>query len=582
MAGKTSIGGAGWALVCGLALGVGLPSTGDAQPVPAATPPPPDTVTLSIVGTTDLHGRVFATNGRGGLALLGGYLRNLRAVRVEDGGAVLLLDAGDTFQGGIESNISEGALVVDAYNAMGYDALAVGNHDFEYGAHDSATGADAEDMRGALKAAAARARFPFLAANVIDDATGEPVSWTNVRPSTMVETGGIQVGIVGGMTHGGLRQTIRAHVQGLSTIPLLPAVESEARRLRTAGADVVLVLSHEGGWCERFDDPLDLSSCGHDSKIFRLARELPPGLVDGIVAGHTHAGVAHEVAGIPVVQAFQRGAAFARLDLYARPGVGVIGHRIFAPQGVCTVVDAQGACTTVGDTPSTYEGVPVGPDPDVVAAMQPQLDWVEAWRAEPLGVLLETPLDRRSDGLESPLGNLFAEALLAAVPDADVAIGLGVRRGGLRTGLPAGPLTRGPLYDAFAFDNRVVTLSLTAGELAALLARSAARSWSGIPSVAGMVVRVTCGPEGADIDLARVSGERIEPDERLTVAATDFFGRRVGVGTLSGPAESLPSAALVRDAAASWLRARNAPLHVDEFSAPRWQPTGDGACLAAS
>ena len=97
-------------------------------------------VTLSIVGTTDLHGRVFPDDaGRGGLALLGGYLRNLRAAREADGGAVLLLDAGDTFESGIASNISEGALVVDAYNALGYDALAIGNHEFDYGAVDTAS-----------------------------------------------------------------------------------------------------------------------------------------------------------------------------------------------------------------------------------------------------------------------------------------------------------------------------------------------------------------------------------------------------------------------------------------------------------
>ena len=79
----------------------------------------PGRVTLSIVGTTDLHGRVFALDGRGGVAQLGGYLRNLHAARQRDGGAVLLLDAGDTFEGGIESNLSEGALVVDAYNDAG-------------------------------------------------------------------------------------------------------------------------------------------------------------------------------------------------------------------------------------------------------------------------------------------------------------------------------------------------------------------------------------------------------------------------------------------------------------------------------
>ena len=132
-----------------------------------------DRVMLSIVGTTDLHGRAFPSNGLGGVAQLGGYLRNLRAARAADGGGVLLLDAGDTFQGGIESNLSEGGLVVDAYNSLGYDALAIGNHEFEYGALDTASSdGDPSDMRGALKMAAARARFPFLAANLIDETTG--------------------------------------------------------------------------------------------------------------------------------------------------------------------------------------------------------------------------------------------------------------------------------------------------------------------------------------------------------------------------------------------------------------------------
>ena len=148
-------------LLAGLALAGQDPST---DPDGAA-----GRVTLSIVGTTDLHGRVFPNGGRGGLALLGGYLRNLRAAREADGGAVLLLDAGDTFEGGIASNISEGALVVDAYNALGYGALAIGNHEFDYGALDIASADGGTlDMRGALKAAAARARFPFLAANLID------------------------------------------------------------------------------------------------------------------------------------------------------------------------------------------------------------------------------------------------------------------------------------------------------------------------------------------------------------------------------------------------------------------------------
>ncbi|MEQ1731531.1 MAG: hypothetical protein ABL982_24430, partial [Vicinamibacterales bacterium] len=103
-----------------------------AQSLPPAAP-----FVLSIVGTNDVHGFVFDARGRGGVAVLGGYIKNLRAARAADGGAVMVLDAGDTYQGGIESDMSEGALVIDAYNAIGYTAAAIGNHDFEFGDVDA-------------------------------------------------------------------------------------------------------------------------------------------------------------------------------------------------------------------------------------------------------------------------------------------------------------------------------------------------------------------------------------------------------------------------------------------------------------
>ena len=552
--------------------------------------PVPDTagatgrVTLSIVGTTDLHGRVFPSGGRGGVAQLGGYLRNLRAARARDGGAVLLLDAGDTFQGGIESNLSEGALVVDAYNALSYDALAIGNHEFDYGAIDTQSGDGARpDMRGALKAAAARARFPFLAANLIDEATGRPVAWPNVRPSTLVDTESLRVGIVGVMTYDGLTKTLAANVQGLRTAPLAPTVEAEAKRLRRRGADVVVVLAHAGGWCARFDDPADLSSCDDDAEIFRLARQLPPGLVDAIVAGHSHAAVAHEVAGIPIVQAYSRGTAFARLDLTFKPGTGVVSARVFAPQALCTAVGPDGACVAGGASLPHYEAAPVEPDASVMTAMRPELDRVNRWRGASLGIVLETPLARNRDGLESPLGNLFADAILAAVPGADIAIGMGARRGGLRADLPAGALTRGPLYDVFPFDNRVVALALTGAQLRQILAGEVARRGRGIPSVSGVRVRVTCKGDRPEVEIVRSSGATIDPAETLILATTDFFTSRARVGSRATPPETaLASAPLVRNAAADWLTARGGRLRAADLAdPPRWQPVDGGACLAA-
>src|SRR4029079_1151375 len=114
---------------------------------------PRDSITLSVVGTNDLHGRVVSEQGRGGLALLDGYLRNLRAARAHDGGAVLLIDAGDLFQGTLESNLNEGQSVIAAYNALGDAAAAVANHDFDFGPTGPASTPlqPTDDPRGALK-----------------------------------------------------------------------------------------------------------------------------------------------------------------------------------------------------------------------------------------------------------------------------------------------------------------------------------------------------------------------------------------------------------------------------------------------
>ena len=439
-------------------------------------------------------------------------------------------------------------------------------------------------MRGALKAAAARARFPFLAANLIDEATGRPVAWPNVGPSTIVHTAGLRVGIVGVMTYDGLTQTLAANVQGLGTAPLAPMVEAEAGQLRRRGVDVVLVLAHAGGGCERFDDPADLSSCDNEAEIFRLARQLPRGLVDAIVAGHSHAAVAHEVAGIPIVQAYSRGAAFARLDLTVERGAGVTAARVFRPQALCDAVGVDGTCVAGGAPPAPYEAAPVEPDAFVVAAMRPALERVNRWREASLGIDLETPLERNRDGLESPLGNLFADALLAAVPGADVAIGLGARRGGLRADLPAGALTRGSLYDVFPFDNRVVTLALTGAQLRLVLAREVALRRRGIPIVSGVRVRVTCEGERPAVEIVRSSGATIDPAEMIIVATTDFFARRARFGSgESTPQTAQPSAPLVRDAAASWLTKRGGRLRAADLTdPPRWEPLDGGACLPAN
>jgi 5'-nucleotidase len=535
------------------------------RPKLGAAPDQPAVVTLSVVGTSDLHGAALPRNGLGGLPLLAGYVNNLRAARMADGGAVLLIDSGDTFQGNTESNLSEGALVVDAYNAIGYTAEAVGNHDFDFGSVDSPAARQLPgDPRGALKARAAQARHPFLAANLIDQATGRPVEWPNVRPSVVVDAAGIKVGIVGVMTIDALQLTLAANVQGLRIAPLGPAIAAEASKLRAAGAELVIVASHAGGRCDRFDQPADLSSCESASEIFQVARSLPRGLVDVIAAGHTHGALSHQVGGIAIVQPLSRGQALSRVDVvFDRRSRSVARIQPFAPRGICARQNPDtGNCVPATDpgVPATYEGKFVTPDPAIVQAMAPALARVHKLQATTLGVALDVPVRRVGDH-GSPLGNLFAAALRDAVPGADVAVINNAARG-LRSDLADGPITVGRLYDVFPFDNRIVRMTLSGAELGRWLSneiREGRRGWLGI---SGIDVRASCLADGLHVDLFRAA-RQVRADDRLlavTIAAPTLSGNLAAAAAAGGvPSTSLEAGAtenapVVREVVEDWFR----------------------------
>jgi 2',3'-cyclic-nucleotide 2'-phosphodiesterase (5'-nucleotidase family) len=534
--------------------------------IPADAQPP--IVTLSIVGTNDLHGGILPENGHGGLALFAGYVKNLRAARARDGGAVLLVDAGDMWQGTLESNLREGAPVVAAYNALGYTAAAVGNHEFDFGPAGPATtpGASAGDPRGALKARASEASFPFLAANLIDAGTGLPMTWPNVRPSILVETAGIKVGIIGVMTAGGLRQTFAAHTRGLQLQPLAPVIEAEARRLSSAGATVVVVTAHAGGRCADFSQPRDVSSCESGSEIFELARRLPPGLVDAIMAGHTHAGLAHEVRGIPIAEAYSGGRAFSRIDLVVDFATGRVRQRaIRPPHEICSRVSTRTARCVQNGPIARYEGADVVPDREIERLLAPAVAEAAALRAKPVGVTLETPMRRGDDALRSSLGQLFVEAMRQAAKS-DVAINN--TDGGLRADLPAGPLLYGSLFRTFPFDNQLVVLRVRAADVSRVIAAELRRRSPRV-SVSGPRVVASCAGGTLRVRLQGDNGP-IADDSMLRVATTDFLALG-GDGVFAPVAPSRDFQAsgddpLVRDVVADWLRARAGRLGEPEFT----------------
>tara|TARA_R110002096_G_scaffold124052_13_gene268340 strand:- start:2407 stop:4083 length:1677 start_codon:yes stop_codon:yes gene_type:complete len=518
-----------------------------------ATPQAPP-LHISLLGSNDVHGELLVKEDRGGLITWSGYVNAVRQARQLDGGAVLLLDAGDMWQGTLESNLLEGEPVVAAYNALQYTAAAIGNHEFDFGplGPSPIPETPADDPRGALKQRAKEAEFPFLAANLIDDTTGKPVDWENVYPSIIVDIENVKVGIIGVMTHNALVATIAANSVGLHVAPLAEAIEREARAARHAGASIIVVAAHAGGDCSNFDNPHDLSSCQTRHEIFRVAEALPKGLVDHIFAGHVHQGMAHIVNGISITSSYSRTQAFSRVDLVVDRNSGRILDRAIYPP-------------TRLEPANTYEGIALVPDAQVAAIAEQAREYAAAIKERKVGITLLTPFELTADP-ESSLGNLYTDALLDAT-DADISIH--TINSSIRANLPAGELTFGRVYEMSPFGNTLVIIELSGAELRQVISEQAHRGSRRI-GFSGMRVRIACHDKPMQVEMHRDNGQVIQYADRIRVAAANYLatgGDRVFASVMpEGGFATPPDAPLIRDIIMSSLKKRGGEIRAADFA----------------
>jgi 5'-nucleotidase len=427
---------------------------------------PPAPRCVEVVGISDVHGRVAK------LPLFGGYLAEMRKK-----GPTILVDAGDAMMGTLESNASKGEAVIAAYAALGVQAMAVGNHEFDFG-------------QQTLEARIAGAPFPFLSANIREKRTGQPVEWKNLAPRRMVRTGGIAVGFFGVSTEDTPNVTRAENVALLDFGDAVAAAMVQAAALRKEGADIVIGLGHLGGRCNDTTNPDDLSSCEMESPLFRLLQKLPRGTVDGFLAGHTHHFVAHKVNGIPTGQAGSNAEAFSWLT--ACVGGPVTIH---PPVKI--------------DEKAGFLGKPVVPDARVAETMAPFLEAVKAEKAKKVGVKLAQTFTRSREG-QSSFGSAAAQSLRAA-GKTDFAL---MNSGGLRIDLPAGELLYGQLYEALPFENHLAVITLP-GSLVEDFVTAIVNTGHGFPQVAGL----TISRDG----VRTCTGGRLDPGRHYTVATNDFI-----------------------------------------------------------
>ena len=422
---------------------------------------------VRVIHTTDVHGyfggRANAQSPATGVPAasgLRGLARTLDALNAS-GTPYLLLDSGDAWSGTLLSDPSEGALGVRLFNLLNYDAAALGNHEFDYGP----IGPPREGSHpfGALKARLAESTFPWLAANLLDRATGRLPSWEGLASTTVLRRAGHRVGVIGIITPETPSITF-PHVDRVLRFDAAAAViEREAMQLRREGVDAVLVLAHEGGKCTAFDDPDDLSTCTTDSPIFTLARSLRPGAVDAIFGGHTHASVAHRVNGIALLQPGCCAEHMAVLDLIFEEGAPA-SSIIHPPQPL------------VG----RGEG-PLSLALDAVLSVEEQI--VHDQREESLGAVAAQPLTTDYHA-GSVLGAVLCDVLQAAFPDRQICI---LNSGGIRREINEGVITYGELYDALPFGNAVAFVELTGAQLTEMVIRGTSGA-HGVLQVGGLKV----------------------------------------------------------------------------------------------
>jgi len=244
----------------------------------------------------DFHGSILENNSgyyyEGGLSRVGGFLK---ARKDADPDHTFIISSGDMWQGSLESNSNYGACITEAMNYIGFDSMTLGNHEFDYG-------------QSYIEQNEAAANFPFLAGNIMKwngGATSTP--WSKSQISTVVERGGLKVGIIGMIGEGETTSITSKNVSDITFVNPENLVENEALRLRNeVGCSIVVLSIHD-----------DYSSVyGSWSKSNSLKTYL-----DGVFCAHTHR-VQNYLTddGVPLLQAACNGEDVSHFELTVTNG----------------------------------------------------------------------------------------------------------------------------------------------------------------------------------------------------------------------------------------------------------------------
>ncbi|MEK7790378.1 MAG: 5'-nucleotidase C-terminal domain-containing protein [Deltaproteobacteria bacterium] len=433
-------------------------------------------IELVILHTNDHHGYCWSQDSKGGLAKQLTVIKQARKKYKN----VLLLSAGDVNSGAPEADLFQGEPSFRGMNLMKFDAMAVGNHEFD------------NDL-SAIKKQESLAQFPFLAANIYDKKTGQRI----FSPYIIKKIGRLRVAIFGLTTE---KTPEIVHEKNVWNLEFRNPIDETKKVLSEvkSQADFIIAVTHLGYYPE---EPHESDGIGD----IHLAKANPE--IDLIVGGHSHTLLKEPVvipaeAGIHsktvIVQAFQYAKNIGELRLR------VDGDHIESYEYMMHELDEK-----------------IADDIEMTALLEPYLAKAKSSFDVVVGEAKVTLNGRREDvrSSEANLGNLISD-VIRKVTKADVALQNG---GGIRASIEKGKVTYGDILKAFPFGNQIVTVKLNGKELLDILNRSASltRPAGGFLQVSGISFII----KKDFIENVRVQGSPLKLDKVYTIATSDFVAQ---------------------------------------------------------
>ncbi len=493
-----------------------------AVPISAGTaaraPKAGDTLSVALVQTTDVHARILPWDYLGnapanvGLAKVATYVRGVRAGNPN----VILIDNGDTLQGtplGYYFALEKTDVVhpmIAVMNAMGYDSMTVGNHEYNFGL-------------GVLERCERDARFPFLSANTYRTGQAEP----RFKPYIIKEFMGARIGILGLTTPAIPGWELPENYAGLEFRSTVEEAKKWVRILREQEhVDAVVVSTHEG-----YEADLDtgkINDSAFENQAYKMLQEVDG--IDVLLTGHAHRHVeprrvrAADGSLRPALtaQGFRWAEYATRIDLEFRREKK--GWKLVRTDGRSVAMD---------------DSVP--PDPGIVALAQPAHDEVIRWLDSRIG---EAGGDFTTDTIyveDNPLLDLVHAAVREAT---GAQMSLLSYLPGRYIELPRGPLTIRDIYKFYFYENTAVKLVVKGRDIQAALEHAAAfydpPRWDeaaqhfvlaptpnfrlyNFSTLSGANYAIDPSrPPGQRITHLTVEGRPIDPDTEYTLAVSNY------------------------------------------------------------